>query len=231
MTEINEQLALFIPLALGFTALSFIIYKNWKRSQWQLQFELRHNVLMTKHPLLFITGKRSLFYFLKYWNQIPEFLAAHGYEVYVLPLPWRKEKQRAHALLDFLQAKNEQKLKFHLVFDSSSFNEFSTLFKEHSFECIASTTLVTGKEKLEDVELSRSNSAKLANLRGLNHAIEEYNMADSPAVGKTSWTWKIHQNLTFSSTPQELLGWKTELSTYESYLDRAHFLAERDFSS
>lgn len=239
----TEQIALIAPITLGLFALSFVIYQNWKRSKSELKYELRHNVLMTKHPLLFITGKRSLFYFLKYWNQLPEYLASHGYEVYVLPLPWRKEDLRAKSMLNFLNEKSEKNQKFHLFFDSSSYTELSSLFKEQSFDSVASATLVTenlkSTSKMKNIDLRVPQNPKQPELKGLKLAIEEFNVSHKPGSSRDSsssqtpklpLTWRLHQNLTFGSTSPELLGWKAELSTYESYLDRAHSLAERDFS-
>lgn len=50
---------------------------------------LRPNVLLTRYPIVFIHGLKSLFNFRNYWNGIPEHLIAHGYDVYVLKTHWR----------------------------------------------------------------------------------------------------------------------------------------------
>lgn len=226
-----EQFALIAPMSLAILVMSFLVYQNWQRSRFELKYELKHNVLMTKNPLLFVTGKRSLFYFLKYWNQLPEYLASHGYEVYVLPLPWRKEDLRAKTIFNFLSEKSAKNQKFHLFFDSSSYGELSSLFKEHSFSSVASATLVTdgakSSQKLRNIDLK--SPTRQSDLKGLKLAIEEFQIQNKHR-GSFGFTWRLHQNLTFNSTSPELLGWKAELSTYESYLDRAHSLAERDFS-
>jgi len=233
----SEQFAILTSVILGFSALFLIVYKNWQRSKFNFKFDLKHNVLMTKHPLLFITGKRSLFYFLKYWNQLPEYLISHGYEVYVLPLPWRKEHLRRKALRRFLSEKSEQNQKFHLFFDSSSYQDLAALFKDHNFTSVASTSLVSDSTGIAKPLKAHSLRPDTSHLRGLKQAIEEFQVHSSAtnpsslrALKKWPLTWTLHQNLTFSSTSPELLGWNAELSTYESYLDRAHFLAERDFS-
>lgn len=67
-------------------------------------FELVPNCLLTRHTLVFISGRRSVFNFMSYWNLIPEFLREHGYPVIVLNLPWRGQKKREAYLMRFLKA-------------------------------------------------------------------------------------------------------------------------------
>ena len=50
---------------------------------------LRPNCLMTKHPLVFLTGIRSLFYYEKLGALLQDFIAAHGYVVKSPVLPFR----------------------------------------------------------------------------------------------------------------------------------------------
>lgn len=52
------------------------------------------NCLLTRSPIVFITGLRSPFYFRHYWNDLPTYLVAHGYDVRVLRLPWSGTKER-----------------------------------------------------------------------------------------------------------------------------------------
>ncbi len=80
------------------------------------------NCLLTRYPIVFITGRRSVFYFLNYWNQVPAFLAAHGYEIEVLELPWRGSDRRLDALKAVLVARRRP---CHLIGDSSIEAELS----------------------------------------------------------------------------------------------------------
>src|SRR5690606_3376345 len=75
--------------------------------------------LLTQYPLLFLTGRRSIFYFQGYWNWIPRFLSDHGYEVMTLDLPWRKKGARRQVLEEFLRVADEKGLKFHFIGDAT----------------------------------------------------------------------------------------------------------------
>ena len=50
---------------------------------------LRPNCLMTRNPLVFITGPRSLFFYEKLGGTLQDFVAAHGYVVLNPVLPFR----------------------------------------------------------------------------------------------------------------------------------------------
>ena len=78
---------------------------------------LRPNCLMTRTPLVFITGSRSLLYFFNYWNMIPGFLREHGYEVRVWNLPWRDGDAQFQILQMLLLS---SRTSVHLLGDSSS---------------------------------------------------------------------------------------------------------------
>jgi hypothetical protein len=91
---------------------------NWLRpSQLSTEIDLIPNCLLTRYPLLFVTGERSVFYFRNYWNTLPQLLREHGYEVEVLELPWRAN-HRAHLLQLYLRRHPQQR--FHLVGDCTS---------------------------------------------------------------------------------------------------------------
>jgi hypothetical protein len=51
--------------------------------------ELRPNCLLTRYPICFMHGLKSIFHFRDYWHGIPEFLAAHGYDARELHASWR----------------------------------------------------------------------------------------------------------------------------------------------
>lgn len=78
--------------------------------------DLVPNCLLTRYPLVFVTGPRSAFYFTNYWNQVPAFLAEHGYEVEVIELPWRDSSRRLDALKAAIVSRRRP---CHLIGDSS----------------------------------------------------------------------------------------------------------------
>ena len=62
--------------------ISISVWLNHKRAQNRPLIDLIPNCLLTSKPIVFITGRESLFYFGNYWNGLPRYLAEHGYEVY-----------------------------------------------------------------------------------------------------------------------------------------------------
>ncbi len=110
-------MASVLLLVLVISTLSFCF--NWWRSRQELTFELRANCLLTRHPLLFLTGRRSLLYFANYWNWIPKYLRAHGYEVRTLALPWRSAKARMDYLKLFLKTADQRRVRFHVIADAT----------------------------------------------------------------------------------------------------------------
>jgi len=116
---------------------------NLLRNKRNYKFELEPNCLLTRWNVLFITGPRSFFYFFRYWNIYPVYLAEHGYEVFTLHLPWNKPEIRIARLTEFLKTQSELKRHFHLVFDSTSLMEFQALLRSERPDCVASVTEIS----------------------------------------------------------------------------------------
>jgi hypothetical protein len=125
-------------LTLAVSVLGFALLTNYYRERRAYKIKLKPNCLLTRHPVVFVTGLRSLFYFRKYWNAYPEMLAEHGYEVFTLHLPWRGPT-RLQRLQEFLQAAPESK-KFHFVCDEATQWEFRAVFAQHP--ALASVTIL-----------------------------------------------------------------------------------------
>lgn len=87
---------------------------------------LEPNCLLTKEPVEFWTGPRSPFYFRHYWNGLPLFLHAHGYDVRPVSFPWRNpERRRGLAEARLLGARGRR----HVVVDEACADEFADLFE------------------------------------------------------------------------------------------------------
>lgn len=204
-------------MVLSFLFLSFglvvgLVALNYRRFT-RLNFELQHNVLMTKHPLIFVPGKRSLVYFLHYWNQIPEFLAAHGYEVYTLSLPWRNNERRRRALRNSLRILENKGQKFHLFVDGDTSLEVEAVIADGELRCLASVTSICDGTKTKTA----------------HSLIEDVTIAADESSGWRSALWRIHNLLTDKSPEQKnAVGWAPSLITMQSFLSRAQHLAERD---
>lgn len=118
-----EFLHLFLSLLVLFLGLA--VFANKFRRPDRIQFELTPNCLLTRWPVVFVTGPRSLFYFSRYWNLYPVYLAEHGYEVFTVHLPWHSSPARRRRFKEFLQAHKNKK--YHFVMDSVTLLEMKDL--------------------------------------------------------------------------------------------------------
>jgi triacylglycerol esterase/lipase EstA (alpha/beta hydrolase family) len=50
---------------------------------------LRPNCLLTRYPICFVHGLKTIFCAFDYWHGVPDYLKSHGYEIYVFKGPWR----------------------------------------------------------------------------------------------------------------------------------------------
>ena len=69
---------IWIAVLSAVVVLGGLLGLNYWRSRSPFDFELEPNCLLTRYPLLFLSGKRSLLYFQDYWNNIPKFLSSHS---------------------------------------------------------------------------------------------------------------------------------------------------------
>jgi hypothetical protein len=202
-------------LSFALLTIVWLGFKNRQRARLQEVRDLVPNCLLTTYPLVFVPGHRSLFYFLAYWNQIPHWLASHGYEVFHLQLPWNNKKKRQQSLKKFLQEKSAQPEKFHLFIDESSYAEFEEVVEENRYECLASVTLIG----------HRPNTRTSLSPR-LQIPIEDLVLPEVPI--KTPMDWRLHQFWTRHNTSFQQLGWQLNPQQGLILLERARFLAERD---
>lgn len=222
---------------LSFLLLLFCFTTNGLRSVTPPIKKLSPNRLLTRHPIIFIHGKKSIFYFAKYWNQLPHYLASHGYEIMHLRLPWKNANQRFSALENWIKKYSEANQKFHLVIDNNSLNDLTLLISKESFESIASITCIhDSKESLPEI-----STDPLLKFKALKHPIEEFIIPKTNDIRSKSFFnflfiqiiqvgWKIHLLLTNQDLKQKIsvrsFGWN-EIE-FDSFMDRVQELAERD---
>jgi hypothetical protein len=84
---------------------------------------------MTKRPLVFITGPRSLFFYEKLGGSLQDFVAAHGYQTLNPVLPFRGPMRKI-ALARFLESQGGGA--FHFVLSRQSFDEFREIIATNS---------------------------------------------------------------------------------------------------
>ncbi|MGZ6469969.1 MAG: hypothetical protein ACXWRZ_02335 [Bdellovibrio sp.] len=101
--------------------------------------------MLTRWPVLFITGHRSIFYFSNYWNIYTSFLAEHGYEVFNLRLPWNNKNLRRQRFAQFLAQQEKQNRHFHIIVDEVTFKEFHDLIQNNR-TIIKSVTELTDEQ-------------------------------------------------------------------------------------
>lgn len=116
------------------------ILSNRLRAAQVFHFELKPNCLLTRWPILFITGPRTLFYFSSYWNIYSPFLAEHGYETFTLHLPWAQLEARKKRFLEFLEIQEKAGKRFHLFMDPATLHDLDNLLRDRSYNCLASLT-------------------------------------------------------------------------------------------
>ena len=159
-----------------------VVTHNWRRARLYEIKELVPNCLLTTYPLVFVSGKRSLFYFLGYWNSLPHWLASHGYEVFNLNLAWKNPFQRKLKLSEFLQKTSLDGGKIHLLIDSSSYFEFTEILTRSETDCLASITCLGGSpSESQKVDLEISSLVRLP------IPIEEIEISSAPKLNPIFW--------------------------------------------
>jgi hypothetical protein len=202
--------------AAGLLLLGALVLTNLRRAHHTPHFDLKPNVLLTRYPLVFVSGHRSLFYFLGYWDQIPPLLAAHGFEVFNLTLPWQGRTRRIERLRNFLEKKSNDGLSMHLFIDSSTKEELEYLLKEKDRPCLVSVTL-----------LQNGHEVAKSSLNALHRPIEDLAL---PSASQRSWVWTFHRWLhpQLWKLSSKNSGFLRSEALEKMLLERSQFLAERD---
>ena len=167
------------------TSLSLIALHHWLNRSRQKRLhtlQLTPNCLLTRYPIVFISGRRSLFYFLNYWNQIPDYLREHGYLIQELKLSWRDQNKRTSQLLKFIR---ELEAPCHLIGDDSIESELELVRRLHhpNISSVTSVQVIAREKALTVSDLQPRQDALAAIL--LN-PVEK-------AV--TTWPFRVQQTL------------------------------------
>lgn len=166
---------LLAPALAAISILTLLVAFRWlsvrQRSKRLENLELRPNCLLTRSPIVFVTGRRSLLYFLNYWNEIPGFLREHGYEVRVCALPWRGSVNRYQTLAKFLESAARP---VHLIADSTSREEVEKLLitKRARLASFNFAEEITGQTHLHHAIGLKSDRSWTIESKYLDHAIQ-----------------------------------------------------------
>lgn len=109
---------------------------------------LRPNCLLTKYPLVFLTGPRSLFHYEKLGGDLQDFIAAHGYQVLSPVLPFRSRPLRRLQLGHWLRHQTGRR--FHFILGENSLREFGDIlaqYPESSHTVIPRDLVPWGRQK------------------------------------------------------------------------------------
>ncbi len=206
----------WLVLGLVGSILFIVLYSNLHRQKLRYKFSLQPNCLLTSHPIIFLSGKTSLFYFGKYWNCIPEWLEAHGYDVMEFNFSKNSRETRIQELQSFLELTKGEAL--HFAGDASSLDELNWLAKQ-DMPTEASLTMFSNTEPRNLCEkirfnrvLSEKNGAHSHTYWGVLTRL--HSIAKAPIEGQTLCT-PNHKNLN---------------QVAHQYLHWAISLAERDMS-
>ncbi|WP_374028861.1 hypothetical protein [Bdellovibrio bacteriovorus] len=125
-------------LSVAVFLLGLALFSNRVRARQEIPFDLKPNCLLTRWPLLFVTGPRSIFYFSSYWNLYTSFLAEHGYEVFTLHLPWKDSEERRERVAHFLDQQEKHQRRFHLFVDTPTLTELKDLLAQRKSPAVIS---------------------------------------------------------------------------------------------
>lgn len=131
---------ILVILSSAVVLIGLAILSNRLRAAQVVQFSLRPNCLLTRWPILFVTGPRSLFYFSSYWNIYSPYLAEHGYETFTLHLPWNNLEARKKRFQEFLEIQEKSGKRFHLFMDPATLHDLDDLLRDRSHSCLVSLT-------------------------------------------------------------------------------------------
>lgn len=167
---------------------------------------LRPNCLLTKYPLVFIPGPRSLFFYHRPWGQLPRFLFEHGYVTFTLSLPFRDSSRRILHFKNWLE--QQQGKTFHFILDSVTYKELKSVLTNPMAETIT--------------VISQTDSDVFENAQTWIPLLKS----------KSTWNYRLHQlfsKMNNTETPpySETFA-DSNLTNYNRFLDHCIELAEND---
>ncbi len=232
--------ALIVALALAMFVIgasaAFQVSHRRHRNERFRGLQLKPNCLLTRYPIAFLSGPRTVFRLFDHWNDIPLFLREHGYEVFVIEPAGRNLKERTDSVRSSIAELNSN---CHLIADGSLEADLEAI-AEMKLANVTSLTVVKAAHRQRFV---RSPSApSVRDLKPLAVAVEIFQVDQPP--GFTNNAWSQNLKLVLLAAHNFLIKRRTlfvhpfetaELSPAqpgfvmeERFLDLAISLAERD---
>lgn len=173
------MLFFFASIILGLLVIAAsLLFQVLQRRKRALRFrglELKPNCLLTRYPMAFISGPRTLFRLFDHWNDIPLYLREHGYEVFVIEPSGRLQAERAESVR---AAVSQLSSHCHLIADGSLESELKQI-AQMRLPHVSSLTVVKARHRERFADL-RSPALSVNDLRPVAMAVEvfEIDIAD-----------------------------------------------------
>ncbi len=137
-------------------SLVFQVIERRVRSRRFASLELKPNCLLTRYPIVFVSGPRTVFRIFEHWNSVPLYLREHGYEVYVIEPSGTRREQRTASVLSAVQSLG----RCHLIADGSLEEDLENIASLRPLGVASFTVVKTPDRKRYDVARESSISAR-----------------------------------------------------------------------
>lgn len=202
--------------------------------------ELKPNCLLTRYPIAFLAGPRSVFRFIDHWNDVPLYLREHGYEVLVIEPSGKTTEERVKATVEAIESFEGR---CHLIADASLEAEIE-MIAELPVSKLVSLTVVKNSER--KAESKTQNGISIADLKPRRSAVEVFELnANGSDFGFSETTPSIlelasrallkchnfairHRSAAVDALETAEFGLFRGFRNEERFLDLAVSLAERD---
>jgi hypothetical protein len=225
-------IALVLSAATLIGSLAFQVFERRTRARRFRSLVLKPNCLLTRHPIVFLAGPRTVFRLFDHWNSVPLYLREHGYDVYVIDPSGAKRAARTASVLSALRSLG----RCHLIADGSLEEDLEEIATLRPLEA-ASYTLV----KTPDRERYLKPSGPRIDARDLKPSlVDVYTIEGRGAQGfmsKTKLVLLMAHNFLIQRRSHFVHPFETaevspeSFANEERFLDLAISLAERDFST
>ncbi len=225
----------FAVFILG-VSFAFQVSQKRKRAVRFRGLQLKPNCLLTRYPIAFLSGPRTVFRLFDHWNDIPLYLREHGYEVYVIEPAGRNLQERTESVRSAVAQLDSN---CHLIADGSLEPDLLALAKM-KMSNVSSLTLV--KTRQRDRYASKLHSISVNDLKPLSVAVDVFEI-DEPnglsiptgsdrlklvLLGAHNFLIKRRTLFVHPLETAEVTARSASFQIEERFLDLAISLAERD---
>jgi len=216
-----------VSLAVLGASLGFQVLERRHRARRFKTLTLKPNCLLTRYPIAFLSGPRTVFRLFDHWNSVPLYLREHGYEVYVIEPSGPSLEARSASVMSALTSLG----RCHLIADGSLEADLDAIAALRPLE-VSSYTVVKTADR---ARYQRSNSISprdlkpsLVDIFEINGSVASGFRAKAKLILLMAHNFLIQRRTRFVH-PFETAEVSQGFTSEESFLDLAISLAERDF--